>query len=206
MQRRLRNFCRRRLEYGAPGGIEASPAGRSKSLDSGRSALSGGNNDRTGLQGSQGKEAKGASASKERRISKLKLWRRLVSSTRISQLRNVSRTKLNKPPATADAADDHAKEEAVVLGKGMAMADPQTFASEALTEFQGYPERCSNPFVTLQWPSRTSTHRLSWFAPVVVAWIGMCSGERRRWWTRLGSWSSMRFFKGEVFKPWRNRE
>ena len=172
MQRRLRNFCRRRLEYGAPGGIEASPAGRSKSLDSGRSALSGGNNDRTGLQGSQGKEAKGATASKERRISKLKLWRKLVSSTRISQLRNVSRTKLNKPPATADAADDHAKEEAVVLGKGMAMADPQTFASEALTEFQGYPERCSNPFCHAPMAVKNK------HAPVKLVCSGRCRMDR----------------------------
>ena len=189
-----------------PAGIEASPAGRSKSLDSGRSALSGGNNDRTGLQGSQGKEAKGATASKERRISKLKLWRKLVSSTRISQLRNVSRTKLNKPQATADAADDHAKEEAVVLGKGMAMADAQSCVSEPLTEFQVHPQRCSNPFCDAPMTARTNMHRLRSLAQIVVAWIGMCSGERRRCWTRLGSWSSMRFFKGEVFKPWRNRE
>ena len=42
------------------------------------------------------------------------------------------------------------QEEAVVLGKGMAMADPQTCVSEALTEFQGILNDAPIRFVMLQ--------------------------------------------------------
>ena len=79
---------------------------------------------------------------------------------------------LISPQATADAADDHAKEEAVVLGKGMAMADAQSCVSEPLTEFQVHPQRCSNPFCHAPMTAKNK------HAPVKLACSDRCRMDR----------------------------
>jgi hypothetical protein len=81
-----------------------------------------------------------------------------------------------------------------------AKVDAQSCDAQPLTEFEGHPERCSNPFCDAPMAAKNKYAPVKLFCSDLVGWMVMCCAVQRRWWTRLALSSLTPFCKGQVFK------